>query len=300
MCWCAPRARRAWPRRKVTGAALSLMSIPAPLSALGPAVADVEATVISNVAVNAEYLQLTLNAPEPAPSALPGQFFHLECTSDRPSDLLLRRPMSIYKADPVSRTVEFLYKVTGVGTRAMAALERGHRIRILGPLGVGFKVQPNWRRIAVLGRGVGLATLAPLAELAAMKGIGVSAILSARAPALVMSVDRFTAAGAKISIVLDSDGTSSLDNVARILRSFVFDGVDAFFTCGSSRLMLLMQRLGKEFNIAGQVALEQQMACGLGMCFCCVRSFKTGNSTESRRVCIQGPVFNLEEVLPWS
>ena len=208
--------------------------------------------------------------------------------------------MSIYKADPVSGTVEFLYKVTGVGTRAMAALAPGQSIRILGPLGVGFKLQPNWRRIAVLGRGVGLATLAPLAEFAKMQGIGVSAILSARTAALVMSVDRFAAAGAKISIVLDSDGTSSPDNVARILRSCVCDGVDAFFTCGSSRLMLLMQSLGKEFKIAGQVALEQQMACGLGMCFCCVRYFKTSNGTESRRVCVQGPVFNLEEVLPWS
>ena len=275
------------------------MSIPAPLSASGPAVSDVETTVISNKAVNAEYLQLTLNAPEPAPGALPGQFFHLECTNDRPSNLLLRRPMSI-KADPVLGTVEFLYKVTGVGTLALAALAPGQSIRILGPLGVGFNLQSNWRRIAILGRGVGLATLAPLAEFAKMKGIGVSAILSARTPALVMSVDRFAAAGAKISIVLDSDGTSSPDNVARILRSWVCDGLDAFFTCGSSRLMLLMQRLGKEFKIAGQVALEQQMACGLGMCFCCVRYFKAGNSTESRRVCVQGPVFNLEEVLPWS
>ena len=276
------------------------MSNPAVGRAPGPAAADVETTVISNAAVNAEYLKLALDAPEPAPSALPGQFFHIECARDRPVDLLLRRPMSVYRADPASRTVEFLYKVTGVGTRAMAALEPGQRIRILGPLGVGFNLQPDWRRIAVLGRGVGLATLAPLAEFAAMKGIGVAAILSARTPALVMSEDRFAAAGAQVSVVLDSDGTSSPDNVARIVRSFVQDGVDAFFTCGSSRLMLLLQRLGKELGIPGQVALEQQMACGLGMCFCCVRYFKAGKSTESRRVCVQGPVFNLEEVLPWS
>lgn len=276
------------------------MSIPDPLGALGPALADVEATVIANDAINAEYLRLTLNAPAPAPSALPGQFFNLECGSDRPRDLLLRRPMSIYRADPDSGTIEFLYKVTGTGTRAMSGLRPGHRIRILGPLGIGFELQPNWRRIAVLGRGVGLATLAPLAELAAMKGVGVCAILSVRAPELVMTADRFAAAGAEIRIVLDSDGTSSPENVAGILRSLVASGVDAFFTCGSSRLMLLMQRLAKEFRIAGQVALEQQMACGLGMCFCCVRYFKTGSGTESRRVCVQGPVFNLEEVLPWT
>lgn len=276
------------------------MSAPAPLAVRRPALADVEAEVISNAALNDEYRLLVLRAPEPAPSALPGQFFNLQCTREPRADLLLRRPMSIYRADPVAGTVEFLYKTTGTGTRAMAALARGDTIRVLGPLGVGFALEPHWRRIAVLGRGVGLATLAPLAESAAAKGVAVHAMLSARAPALVMSVDRFTAIGATISILLDSDGTSAPANVERLLRACAASGVDAFFTCGSNRLMLLMQRLGAEFGIPGQVALEQQMACGLGMCFCCVRYFRTSAGSESRRVCVQGPVFDLQEVMSWS
>jgi len=74
---------------------------------------------------------------------------------------------------------------------------------------------------------------------------------------------------------------------------------DAFFTCGSNRLMLLLKRLGARFGIPGQVAMEQQMACGLGMCFCCVRQFESGGATEQRRVCLEGPVFDLKEALSW-
>jgi len=276
------------------------VSAPDPVTAGRPAVADVEAEVVSNAARNAEYLHLVLRAPEPAPSAVPGQFFNLQCTSAPRADLLLRRPMSVYRADRDAGTVEFLYKVTGAGTRAMAALGHGDRIRILGPLGIGFTLQPSWRRIAVLGRGVGLATLAPVAELAASRQLDVFAILSARTQALVMSEDRFGAIGATTRIVLDSDATSAPDNVERLLRGAIADGIDAFFTCGSNRLMLLMQRLGAEFGIPGQVALEQQMACGLGMCFCCVRYFRRDARIESRRVCLQGPVFPLDEVLPWT
>jgi dihydroorotate dehydrogenase electron transfer subunit len=63
--------------------------------------------------------------------------------------------------------------------------------------------------------------------------------------------------------------------------------------------MLLLKRLGREFNIPGQVAMEQQMACGIGMCFCCVRSFEVGGAIEQRRVCFEGPVFDLSEALSW-
>ena len=63
--------------------------------------------------------------------------------------------------------------------------------------------------------------------------------------------------------------------------------------------MLLLKRLGAELGIPGQVALEQQMACGLGMCFCCVRSFEVAGEVEHRRVCREGPVFDLAEALSW-
>ncbi|WP_046863640.1 dihydroorotate dehydrogenase electron transfer subunit [Microvirga massiliensis] len=261
---------------------------------------DVVARVLSHEWVNSEYKHLILDAPDPAPRSLAGQFFNIECPSTESDKPFFRRPMSTYKADPQSGTVEFLYKVTGAGTRGLATLVTGQDVRILGPLGIGFRLAEDWRNIVVLGRGVGLATLAPLAETAASRGVTVTAVLSARNPARVMSVERFRDSGAQVEVVLDSDGTSAPANVEAMLRRLAEDGrADAFFTCGSNRLMLLMQRLGRELGIPGQVAMEQQMACGLGMCFCCVRTFKSGNATVSRRVCWEGPVFDLQEPLSW-
>jgi dihydroorotate dehydrogenase electron transfer subunit len=271
--------------------------IPSPLQRTGD---DVVATVVSNVWVNSEYKHLVLAAPAPPPSALAGQFFQLECPAHQDDKPFFRRPMSVYKADPERGEVEFLYKVTGEGTRGLARLAPENRMRILGPLGVGFRVDPTWREIVVVGRGVGLATLAPLAEAAAAQGVGVTGVFSARGPAQVMSVERFADAGARIEVVLDSDTSSDVTRVEALMRRLIGEGrANALFTCGSNRLMLLLQRLGREFGIPGQVAMEQQMACGLGMCFCCVRSFRSGDETITRRVCWEGPVFDLQEALSW-
>ena len=70
-------------------------------------------------------------------------------------------------------------------------------------------------------------------------------------------------------------------------------------SCGSNRLMLAAQRVARRLDLFGEVALEQQMACGLGMCFCCVRPFRDGDGVVHRRVCSEGPVFPLMEALQW-
>jgi dihydroorotate dehydrogenase electron transfer subunit len=261
---------------------------------------EINAEVVSNTPVNADYRHLVVDAGECAAHAKAGQFFNIACpvtVSDQP---YLRRPMSIYRMVPSQGRLEFLYKVTGAGTRGLATLRPHDTVAMLGPLGNGFWLEPAWKNVVVLGRGVGLATLAPLAEMAAARGVKVTAILSARSRALVMSVDRFAEAGAQVEIVTDEDGTSDPLNVRRLLLGLIEAGkADAFFTCGSNRLMLAMKQLASEFHIPGQVALEQQMACGLGMCFCCVREFQNGDGHEQRRVCLEGPVFRLAEALSW-
>src|SRR5262249_17068746 len=186
----------------------------------------------------------------------------------------LRRPMSLYGADPAAGTVEFLYKIAGAGTRGLATLTPGDRLDIMGPLGVGFRLDPAWKQVVAIGRGAGLATLAPLAKAARLAGIHVTAILSARRPDLVLSVELFQRQGATVIPVTDTEHTSGPAHVERLLRGLIADKrCDAFFTCGSSRLMRVQQRLATEFSLPGQVAMEQQMACGLGVCFCCVRDF---------------------------
>jgi dihydroorotate dehydrogenase electron transfer subunit len=255
--------------------------------------------VVSHDWVNAEYKHLVVDASPKALNVKPGQFFNLLCPSPDEGELWLRRPQSVYRIDRARGRIEFLYKCVGRGTNGLATLKRGDDLNMVGPLGVGFTVDPSWKNIVVLGRGVGLATLAPISQLAQERGIGITAILSARSPEFVMGGDLFGKVGEVIG-VLDSDGSSAVEHVEAILTRLIAKRkADAFYTCGSNRLFQLMKRLGKAHGIPGQVAMEQVMACGLGPCYVCVRTFEVNGKQELRRVCIEGPVFDLQEAVGW-
>ena len=264
-----------------------------------PKAVSEEAAVVSNGALNNEYRHLILSCGPVCAGALPGQFFQLLCPQPAGDKPYLRRPMSIYGTSTDPNRIEFLYKVAGAGTRGLETLQPGDKLGVFGPLGTGFTLDPQLRSIVVVGRGAGLATLAPLARAASQSGIRITAVLSARRPDLLVSVDLFKSHGADVIGVTDQEATSGPANIEKILRGLIAkDACDAFFTCGSSRLMRVQQRLGAEFGIPGQIAMEQQMACGIGLCHCCVRDFNVGGEIVSRRVCWDGPVFDLTEAMP--
>jgi dihydroorotate dehydrogenase electron transfer subunit len=255
--------------------------------------------VVAHEWVNDEYKHLVVKASPKALAAQPGQFFQLLCPSPDEGEVWFRRPQSVYRVARSSERLEFLYKVVGRGTKGLATLQPGDTLSMVGPLGIGFTLRPEWKNVVVLGRGVGLATMAPISQVAGEHGVRVTAILSARSPELALAADLFENVGTVIK-VLDTDGTSSVDNVERILRRLIAEKkADAFFTCGSNRLLQLMKRIAKEHGIPGQAAMEQIMACGLGPCYICVRTFEVNGKKEMRRVCVEGPVFDLQEVLGW-
>jgi dihydroorotate dehydrogenase electron transfer subunit len=255
--------------------------------------------VVSHDWVNAEYKHLVIQASPKALSVIPGQFFNLLCPSPDVAELFFRRPQSVYRIDRDHGRIEFLYKCVGRGTRGLATLKKGDDLNMVGPLGVGFRLDPAWRHIVVLGRGVGIATLGPISQLAREAHVGVTAILSARNADFVMADAFFREAG-EVATVLDTDGASAVENVEKILERLVLQKrADAFFTCGSNRLFQLMKRVGRANGIPGQVAMEQVMACGLGPCYVCVRTFEVDGKKELRRVCIEGPVFDMQEAIGW-
>lgn len=266
----------------------------------GRTVGEFIGKVRSNDWVNKEYKHLLVEVHPFALKAYAGQMFHLLCPSPDGAEVWMRRPMSVYRVDKANGIVEFLYKVEGRGTRGMALLAAGDDFNIAGPLGVGFTLEPSWKNIVVLGRGVGLATLAPLSQLAAEKKVGVTAILSARNADVVMSRNLFEGLGATVITVVDTDSTSDVKNVSSILKGLIENGkADAFFTCGSSRLLTLMKDLGKIHGIPGQVAMEQIMVCGFGACYVCMRTFEIDGVKTLKRVCRDGPVFNMQETVGW-
>src|SRR5687768_10789149 len=273
-----------------------------PGSGHSPAQCPAEETLCPVVAhewVNDQYRHLVVKATPKALAAQPGQFFHLLCPSPDEGEVWFRRPQSVYRVARSSGRLEFLYKVVGRGTKGLATLAPGDTLNMVGPLGVGFTLKAEWKHVVVLGRGVGLATMAPISQTAGERGVRVTALLSARSPEMALAADLFESVGTVIK-VLDTDGTSAVGNVEAILRRLIAENkADAFFTCGSNRLMQLMKRLGKEHGVPGQMAMEQIMACGLGPCYICVRTFEVNGKLEMRRVCVEGPVFDLQECLGW-
>lgn len=255
--------------------------------------------VVSHEWVNEEYMHLVVKATPKALAAKPGQFFQLLCPSTDAIEIWFRRPQSVYRVDHKRGHLEYLYKIAGRGTRGLATLKAGDMLDMFGPLGQGFTISPKAKNIVLLGRGVGLATMAPISQVAAQMGVRMTSILSARSPDLALAADMFETAGSVIK-VLDTDGSSSVENVEKILRRLIAEKkADAFYTCGSNRLLQLMKRIGREHGIPGQAAMEQIMACGLGPCYICVRTFEVDGKKEMRRVCVEGPVFDLQECLGW-
>jgi len=206
--------------------------------------------------------------------------------------------MSIYGYYPNTQELHFLYKIHGEGTAALSSLAPGNELNLFGPLGRGFDIPKHCQHLLIVARGVGMATLAPLAMHARHHGKIVTAILSAARKDLLMSVDYFDGLGCDTITVTDEAGTSAVNNVAGLITGAIErNGVDALYTCGSNRLLGLLKEIGKRHEIFGQVALEQQMACGLGMCHCCVRPLLRDGHITQERVCREGPVFTIDEVV---
>ncbi|SPB18581.1 oxidoreductase [Caballeronia novacaledonica] len=273
--------------------------------AAAPSIAENACLVRSNDWVNAEYKHLVLTAPDLALTARAGQFFHLACPASNDDTPYLRRPMSIYCVNAGDQRIEFLYKVQGAGTRGLAQLGPGDTLDALGPLGKGFTLPANANdaHVLLLARGVGLATMAPLASEAIATGAHVTAVLSARTPALMMSADTLHETGATVVMVTDDEQTSDVVQVERLIRG-IHAGRPITFatTCGSNRLLAMLQRLAAQLGIPGEVALEQRMGCGIGACYACVRPFRKHAQSDElsyRRVCWDGPVFDLQETTSW-
>jgi dihydroorotate dehydrogenase electron transfer subunit len=269
-------------------------------SRAAPGVASHRSRIVEHRWVNARYRHLRLKSSENLEVVTqPGQFYQLKCPLTPDQKPFLLRPMSAYSAGPESGRIEFLYKVAGTGTAALSQLQIGEYLDIVGPLGNTFTFDPAYKKVVFVARGVGLATMAPLVAKAAKLGVAVIAVMSARAPADLMKDEFLRGADADVRCVYDSDGSSRMEAVDVLLREiFETEKPDAVYTCGSHRILMLLQEILRDYpKMLSEVAMEQRMACGMGVCLSCVRLFNTKEGKQFKRVCREGPVFPIREVV---
>lgn len=252
--------------------------------------------VLSNVQVSRRYWHMVLDASIIIDPIKPGQFFNIRC--GELYEPFLRRPFSIYRINSSEQTIEFLYLVKGAGTQRLAEIKMEETIDIFGPLGKGFQLKNEWDTILLLARGVGIATLAALAQQAAEKGVRPIAILSARTQNDLLATKTLQQLGAEVYQVTDEDGTSEVSYVQKLIESIMKkEDIKAAYTCGSKRLSILLQQITNEKGIPAEIALEEHMGCAMGVCFACVCDIIENQTVRSVRVCLEGPVFPLEQVV---
>lgn len=252
--------------------------------------------ICSNRQVSERYWHMVVDARDLSEDIWPGQFFQIRCGHDL--NPFLRRPFSIYRINRKERTLEFLYLVKGAGTKRLTLMREGEWVDVFGPLGTPFTLREEWDTILLLARGVGIATLAALAQDAAEKGVQAVAILSARSPNDLLAAETLQGFGAHVYKVTDEDGTSDVERVRSLLETIVGEQpIKAAFTCGSKRLSRLLQEMTSEHAIPAQIALEEHMGCAMGVCFACVCDLRDGEQVKTVRVCKEGPVFPLEKVV---
>jgi len=185
---------------------------------------------------------------------IPGQFFMLEAPGR-----VLPRPMSLCLAP--KGELAFLLDPIGPGTRALAALEAGDRIHVLGPLGNGFRLDVP--RPVLVGGGIGIAPLPYLSEALDRPPavLGFRSEHHAEAAALVPNA----------KVVIDPV----------LVTEVVPEGRDVL-ACGPEPMLEAVRVLHPD----AQLAWEAPMACGYGACYGCVVEI----DGELRRLCVEGPV----------
>jgi len=272
-----------------------------------------EARVISQLAYDAEQFVLRLAAPRAAAHALPGTFAHLTCDAS----ILMRRPLSIMRANAAAGWIEILYKVVGAGLQALAAKKAGDSLSVLAPIGRPFTVQPGRPRPLLLGGGVGIPPMVFLAERLkeqrpyrplVLMGSEVpfpfrarpSATLIAGMPAgtiACMPLLEEWGVPSRLASKADFPGCYS-GFVTELAAEYLASLSDAqlqqveIFSCGPTAMLRASAALARRFGVPCQVSLEEFMACGVGGCAGCAVEVRTAEGVAMQRVCVDGPVFD--------
>lgn len=220
----------------------------------------------------------------------PGQFVqvHIE---DSPTTYL-RRPISINMVDYERNEILLLVAAIGEGTRHLVRKKPGDKVNCLLPLGNSFTMPRSTdERVLLVGGGVGIAPMLFLGKRLVEMGVRPSFLLGARTADELLEKDMFSELGDLYLTTEDgSEGEKGYVTNHSILKEKQFDRIA---TCGPKPMMMSVARYAKQNDIECEVSLENDMACGLGACLCCVEDTTDGHIC----VCTEGPVLNIKKLL---
>ena len=266
--------------------------------------ADVQARVLRNARLSADYNVLYLEAPVIAAASLPGQFVMIRTAGG--TDPLLRRPFSVFEilreaAGPPTG-ISVLCKRIGPGTARLYDAAAGDSLPVLGPLGKPFSLVPPPAEAWMVAGGVGLAPFASLAEAFRIAGAKARLFYGGRTRADLFYLDWFESRGVALDLATEDGSLGAHGRVTAPLDEALRARADGFpvtlYACGPEPMLKAVASLARLHGCPSQLSTERIMGCGLGGCYSCVVRVRGGDGAPRFvRSCLNGPVFDGSDLI---
>ena len=238
--------------------------------------------------------KFTVKAPAIAEKAEAGQF--LEIKVSKTGTPFLRRPISIYNICKEEGLVEFIFQVKGEGTKLLAEENVGAELDIMGPLGKGSFDIEGYKKVAIIGGGIGTYPLHELAK-ELYGNADVTMYMGFRTKDLVTLEKEFEAVSNRLVITTDDGSYKEKGYAINFLKEDCKkEKPDMIYACGPLPMLKAVREFAIEENIPCQVSLEERMGCGIGACLGCAVKIISGEEPRFGHVCKDGPVFNAKDV----
>ncbi|GAA4555848.1 dihydroorotate dehydrogenase electron transfer subunit [Planotetraspora kaengkrachanensis] len=258
---------------------------------------QVTGTVLTTRRVDA-YHALTVVAPGVADRTRPGHFVGVAVGGPSTS-MLTRRAFAIHDVKPdYGGTVELVFTVRGPGTAWLADLRARDTLDLVGPLGRPFPLPRDPCTCVLVGGEYGSASLFALADALQQRGCRIDFVLGAPSADRVFGALRARRMGETTTLTTEDGSIGMRGKVTDVLPGVIADTrADVVYACGPMAMLQGVTAVAVEFDIPVQVAVEEAMACGIGVCMTCVLPVIGDDGvTRMVRACTDGPVFRGERV----
>lgn len=245
------------------------------------------------------YVSMTVVAPGIAEQFRPGQFVAV-AVGGPDSSTLLRRAFSIHAArdsGPYGGTVEFVFAVHGRGTAWLARQRPHDPLDVVGPLGRPFALPKDPANCLLVGGGYGAAPLFPLADALRRRGCRVDVALGAATESRLFGTLDAKRAAAAVAFTTEDGSFGRTGRVSDVLPEMIErGGTEVVYACGPMGMLRAVADVAAAAysgaGIPAQLAVEESMACGVGICMTCVLPVVDADGeTRMLRSCVEGPVF---------
>lgn len=232
--------------------------------------------------------QMAVQMEQMPKSIFAGQFLNVQLPS---KEKILRRPFGISSFNLEEKTLTFCFQIRGGGTQLLSGMETGQILDILFPLGTGFPT--TYKKVMLIGGGIGVFPL-----LAVTKQSNCYSFLGYRNASLAVLQNEFKNSSAELHMASDDGSVGEKGFVTELARR-EFDRIqpDAIFACGPLAMFKAIRKTFEGVHVPIYASFEERMGCGFGVCLGCAIKVKVGGEEKVLRVCREGPVFKLEDVI---